>query len=149
MVKATNMMDVDGSELYLEDFKSKLNNPYAEIFPVSAISRIGLEPLVKRLYELVQTTPEFPLYEEEIKEVNYVYDNEDEILINKKGNNVYIVEGKKVDDLIAKINTTTFEGMNKVLSILNKLGMEDKLREKGINNGDTVRIGDVEFEYFE
>ena len=135
--------------MYLEDFKSKLNNPYAEIFPVSAMSRIGLEPLVKRLYELVQTTPEFPLYEEEIKEVNYVYENEDEILINKKGNNVYIVEGKKVDDLIAKINTTTFEGMNKVLSILNKLGMEDKLREKGINNGDTVRIGDVEFEYFE
>ena len=149
MVIAANMMDVDGSELYLEDFKSKLGNPYAEIFPVSAISRIGLEPLVKRLYELVQTTPEFPLYEEEIKEVNYVYENEDEILINKKGNNVYIVEGKKVDDLIAKINTTTFEGMNKVLSILNKLGMEDKLREKGINNGDTVRIGDVEFEYFE
>jgi GTP-binding protein len=142
------MMDVDGSELYLEDFKSKLNNPYAEIFPVSAISRIGLEPLVKRLYELVQTTPEFPLYEEEIKEVNYVYENEDEILINKKGN-AYIVEGKKVEELIAKINTTTIEGMNKVLSILNKLGMEDKLRAKGIQNGDTVKIGDVEFEYFE
>jgi GTP-binding protein len=71
-----------------------------------------------------------------------------EILIKKKGN-AYIVEGKKVEELIAKINTTTIEGMNKVLSILNKLGMEDKLRAKGIQNGDTVKIGDVEFEYFE
>ena len=148
MIIAANMMDIDGSELYLEDFKNKLGNKNVEIFPVSALSRIGLEPLVKRLYELVQTTPEFPLYQEEIKEVNYVYEDENEIIINKKGN-VYVVEGKKVDELINKINTTTFEGVNKVLSILNKLGMEDKLREKGIKNGDTVRIADVEFEYFE
>ena len=148
MIIAANMMDVDGSELYLEYFKNKLDNKNIEIFPVSALTRMGLEPLVKRLYELVQNTPEFPLYVEEEKEVVYEYNNEDEIKIIKNGN-VYIVGGPKVDQLIKKINTTTQEGVNKVLSILNKLDLEKKLIAKGVKQGDTVKIGDVEFEYYE
>ena len=148
MIIAANMMDVDGSELYLDYFKSKLGNKKIEIFPVSAMSRIGLEPLVKRLYELVQTTPEFPLYAEEEVEVNYEYKDENEIEIIRNGN-VYIVGGNKVEQLIKKINTTTTEGVNKVLSILNKMGLEKQLIAKGIKQGDTVKIGDVEFEYYE
>jgi len=148
MIIAANMMDVDGSELYLDYFKSKLGNKKIEIFPVSALTRQGLEPLVKRLYELVQITPEFPLYVEEEKEVNYEYKDENEIEIIRNGN-VYIVGGPKVDQLVKKINTTTSEGVNKVLSILNKMGLEKQLLEKGIKQGDTVKIADVEFEYYE
>ena len=148
MIIAANMMDVDGSELYLDYFKSKLGNKKIEIFPVSALSRQGLEPLVKRLYELVQITPEFPLYVEEEKEVSYEYKDENEIEIIRNGN-VYIVGGPKVDQLVKKINTTTPEGVNKVLSILNKMGLEKQLIEKGIKQGDTVKIADVEFEYYE
>ena len=148
MVIAANMMDVDGSELYLEYFKNKLGNKKVEIFPVSALSREGLDPLVKRLYQLVQETPEFPLYVEEEKEVSYEYKDENELKIIRN-NNVYIVGGEKVDYLIKKINTTTPEGVNKVLSILNKMGLEKQLLDKGIKQGDTVKIGDVEFEYYE
>ena len=148
MIVAANMMDIDGSELYLDYFKSKLGNKKVEIFPISAVTREGLEPLVKRLYELVQNTPEFPLYVEEEKEVNYEYKDENEIDIIRNGS-VYIVGGSKVDQLIKKINTTTPEGVNKVLSILNKMGLEKQLIAKGIKQGDTVKIGDVEFEYYE
>ena len=148
MIIAANMMDVDGSELYLEYFKNKLGNKKVEIFPVSALTRVGLEPLVKRLYQLVQETPEFPLYIEEEKEVNYEYKDENELKI-VRNNNVYIVGGDKVEYLIKKINTTTPEGINKVLSILNKMGLEKQLIDKGIKQGDTVKIGDVEFEYYE
>lgn len=148
MIIAANMMDVDGSELYLDYFKNKLGNKNVEIFPVSALTRVGLEPLVKRLYELVQTTPEFPLYVEEEKEVIYEYKDDNQIDIIRKGN-VYIVGGDKVEQLIKKINTTTQEGINKVLSILNKIGLEKLLLEKGIKQGDTVKIGDIEFEYYE
>ena len=148
MVIAANMMDVDGSELYLEYFKNKLGNKKVEIFPVSALSREGLDPLVKRLYQLVQETPEFPLYVEEEKEVNYEYKDDNELKIIRN-NNVYIVGGEKVEYLIKKINTTTPEGVNKVLSILNKMGLEKQLLDKGIKQGDTVKIGDVEFEYYE
>ena len=148
MVIAANMMDVDGSELYLEYFKNKLGNKKVEIFPVSALTREGLESLVKRLYQLVQETPEFPLYVEEEKEVNYEYKDENELKIIRN-NNVYIVGGEKVEYLIKKINTTTPEGVNKVLTILNKMGLEKQLLDKGIKQGDTVKIGDVEFEYYE
>lgn len=148
MIIAANMMDVDGSELYLEYFKSKLGKKKVEIFPVSALTREGLEPLVKRLYQLVQETPEFPLYIEEEKEVNYEYKDDNELTIIRN-NHVYIVTGDKVDYLIKKINTTTTEGVNKVLSILNKMGLEKELIAKGIQQGDTVKIGDVEFEYYE
>ena len=64
-----NKMDVDGSELYLEDFKNRLEDQI-EIFPISSFTREGLIPLIKRTYELVKTTPEFPLIDEnEIEQV--------------------------------------------------------------------------------
>ena len=67
MIVAANKMDEEGSQVYLEQFKKKTNNE-VEVFAISALSREGLVDLVKRMYELVQTTPAFPLYgEEEIK----------------------------------------------------------------------------------
>ena len=47
------------------------------------------------------------------------------------------------------INISTDEGMLRLLTYLNKIGVDDKLHEIGAKTGDTVKIADFEFEYYE
>ena len=151
MIIVANKMDVDGSELYLEDFKNRLEDDI-EIFPISSFTREGLIPLIKRTYELVKTTPEFPLIDpNEIEEVATFglkeEDNNEFTIRREKG--VFVVSGENIERVYKKINISTDEGVMKLASILNKMGVELALKKHGIKDGDTVRIVDFEFEYYE
>lgn len=152
MIVVANKMDVDGSELYLEDFKSRLEDD-VEIFPVSSFTREGLVDLIKKTYELVKTTPEFPLVDmDEIEEVatfGFEEDRDTNAFTIRKEKGVFIVEGDNIERIYKKINISTDEGVMRLATILNKMGVEDALRKNGIKDGDTVRLCDFEFEYYE
>ena len=152
MIIVANKMDVDGSELYLEDFKNRLEDDI-EIFPVSSFTREGLIPLIKRTYELVKTTPEFPLMEqEEIEEVtkfNFKEEKDSNSFTIRREKGVFIVEGENIERIYKKINISTDEGVMRLATILNKMGVEEALKKNGIKEGDTVRLCDFEFEYYE
>ena len=150
MIIVANKMDVDGSELYLEDFKNRLEDD-VEIFPISSFTREGLIPLIKRTYELVKTTPEFPLVDtneiEQVVTFGLKEDTNEFAIRREKG--IFIVEGENIERIYKKINISTDEGVMKLASILNKMGVEEALKKNGIKDGDTVRICDFEFEYYE
>ena len=152
MIIVANKMDVDGSELYLEDFKSRLEDD-VEIFPVSSFTREGLVDLIKKTYELVKTTPEFPLIDmEEIEEVatfGFEEEKDTNAFTIRREKGIFIVEGDNIERIYKKINISTDEGIMRLATILNKMGVEDALRKNGIKDGDTVRLCDFEFEYYE
>ena len=151
MIIAANKMDDEAAILYLEEFKEKLTKEY-EIFPISALTREGLEPLVYRLNELLKTTPFFPLYDEEAAESKVVYtfkEEEEPFTIVRFDNNTWIVQGDKIEKFYQRTNLTTEDGLMYFLSTIRKMGVEDELRKRGIQDGDTVRIVDFEFEYYE
>ena len=143
MIVVANKMDVDGSELYLEDFKNRLEDD-VEIFPVSSFTREGLVDLIKKTYELVKTTPEFPLVDmDEIEEVatfGFEEEKDTNAFTIRKEKGVFIVEGDNIERIYKKINITTDEGIMRLATILNKMGVEDALRKNGIKDGDTVRL---------
>ena len=151
MIIVANKMDVDGSELYLEDFKNRLEDDI-EIFPISSFTREGLIPLIKRTYELVKTTPEFPLVDEsEIEQVTtfgFKEEDSNEFTIRRE-KGIFVIEGENIERVYKKINISTDEGVMKLASILNKMGVEEALKRNGVKDGDTVRIVDFEFEYYE
>ena len=152
MIIVANKMDVDGSELYLEDFKNRLEDD-VEIFPVSCFTREGLVDLIKRTYELVKTTPEFPLVDKkEIEEVvtfGFKEEKDTNAFTIRKEKGVFIVEGENIERIYKKINISTDEGVMRLATILNKMGVEEALKKNGIKDGDTVRLCDFEFEYYE
>ena len=152
MIIVANKMDVDGSELYLEDFKNRLEDD-VEIFPVSSFTREGLVDLIKKTYELVKTTPEFPLVDmEEIEEVatfGFEEEKDTNAFTIRREKGIFIVEGENIERIYRKINISTDEGIMRLATILNKMGVEDALRKNGIKDGDTVRLCDFEFEYYE
>ena len=152
MLIVANKMDVDGSELYLEDFKSRLEDDI-EIFPISAFTREGLVPLIKRTYELVQTTDAFPLVTnselEEVTTFNFEEKEDSNKFTIRREKGAFVVEGENIERVYKKINLSTDEGIMKLATILNKMGVEQALKKYGIKDGDTVRICDFEFEYYE
>ncbi len=117
----------------------------------SAISRLGIEKLLDEvLRQLQQIEKEEPVVkpQDEIKVYQHEANQEDAIRVYQE-NGLYVVEGKKVERLIDSVNFEDTESMNFFQKFLKDKGVIQKLRDLGINEGDTVKIYDIEFEFTE
>lgn len=153
MVIVANKMDDPGSELLLEYFKEKIEDKY-KIFPISALERKGLEPLIYELADLVDSTPEFPLFNEldgDEKVYTYTSSKEDEkgYIITRPSSNLWVIKGDRIEKIYRMTNISTEEGLMYLTSIMRKMGIEDELRSLGIQEGDIVKLVDFEFEYYD
>ena len=82
--------------------------------------------------------------EEIIEEVEIKDTPEFEIVFK---NNMYIISGKVVEKVMRNINFDDYESVQYFQRFLDMKGINKQLEKMGINEGDTVRIGEVEFEY--
>lgn len=91
-----------------------------------------------------------PLYEEEKFEshVLYKFKKDQPFTIYREGNS-WVVRGDEVEKLLKMTRFQTDESAQRFANKLRKMGIDDKLREMGAEEGDTVRILDLEFEYKE
>jgi GTP-binding protein len=64
-------------------------------------------------------------------------------------NGIYQVSGKRIENLVNMTNMEQEESLQKFQRTIERMGLEDTLREMGIKEGDLVRIADLEFEYSE
>lgn len=142
-----NKMDQEEASLFLEEFKEKLQDDIP-IYPISAITHQNIQPVIQKIFEILDKTPLFPLFidKEEYKVYEY---HEEEFCQVKKEKGIYIVYGKPVENLYQRSNLSTDAGVLKFIRILRYNGVEKKLKEAGIQDGDTVKVVEYEFEYFE
>ena len=152
MVIVANKMDDEGAILLLEDFKERVGDKY-KIFPISALTREGLQPLLYHLAELLKVTPEFPLFgdDEKVKVYKYISSADDEkgYKITRPSEDVFVISGARIEKIYHMTNISTDEGLMYLTSIIRKMGIEDELRQMGIEEGDTVRLCDFEFTYYD
>lgn len=142
-----NKMDCEEAQLFLEEFKSKLQDDIP-IFPISALRKENLQLFLYKIIELLKVTPKFPIFID--KEEYKVYENnEEEFCKVRKENGIFIVYGKPVENLYHRSNLITDAGVLKLIRILRYNGVEEKLKEAGIKDGDVVKVVEYEFEYFE
>ena len=94
---------------------------------------------------------EFALYEEVDEDfLEEFYNKEIDFDLNiRKENEIYLVYGKRVDNLLKKINIDDYDSMIYFESTLREMEVFDKLEEMGIEDGDSVAVGDIVFEYYE
>lgn len=139
-----NKMDMDGAQENLTKFKEKVK---AEVFEISAMNKVGLEEVLTKLADMLESIEDSPLYEEDQFEghVLYTFKKEEPYTIEKDGN-AFVVKGEKVEKLF-RMTKFTDEGIRRFTTKLRRLGLDDKLKEMGIEEGDIVRILDFEFEY--
>ena len=145
MIIIANKMDMPESKKNLEEFKSKVD---LDIYPIQAINREGLEPVLMKLADLVENTKDTPLYEESeyLSYVLYKYEEEKPFTIEKI-NNQYIISGNQVIKMFKMANFQSDEGIERFLHSLKKMGVDLELEKMGIKDGDIVKIMDFEFEY--
>ena len=147
-VIVANKMDVPGAKQNLEEFKKKVKD--VEIFEVSAMNNEGMDNLLIHLADMLDNIEKLPLYEDEEIEshVLYKFEREQPFTITHEGNE-WVIRGKEVEKLLKMTRFTSDEAANRFANKLRKMGIDDKLRELGAQEGDTIRILDFEFEYQE
>lgn len=149
-----NKMDMPDAEENLEAFKKKLNDDNALIFPISALTRDGLDQLLFSVAELLETTPEFPMHEIEEEDENrsVLYKHEadpEDFNISRDDDGAFIVSGYTIERLFKMTDFNFDQSVRKFARQMRGMGIDDALRERGAQDGDTVRILDFEFEFLE
>lgn len=144
-----NKMDLASSSTYLEDFKKRV--PSVPVYEISALEGKGLDEVLTALADKLDTIEKTPLYEEEKFEshVLYKFKAEQPFKVYKESEGVYVVKGDEIEKIYQMTWFVTDEAFLRFSNKLRKLGIDDKLKEMGIQNGDTVKILDYEFEYRE
>lgn len=151
-----NKMDMPEAEANLKIFKEKLYaglDEFAEKVPVFAISGLtkkGLAPLLSATCDLLDVTPEFPLYEEEVVEdvVTYGFTPaERPFTIARDDDATWVLGGEHIEKLFKMTNFDHEESTLRFARQLRGLGVDEALRERGAKDGDLVRIGEFVFEF--
>lgn len=152
MLLVATKMDEEGAQERLNALQNAL--PDREVFPICALTHEGIETLLVKTMDLLEKTPIFPLYDEENQEQGYrVYEAslpvEDDYDIIRKDAHTFVITGERVERTYHLINLSTDEGLLKLLAYLRRLGVDDRLRAMGAQDGDTVYLCDFEFEYID
>lgn len=118
-----------------------------EIYKISAATNIGLKELFSRVSKVLKELPR----EETVIDEKIVYKlKEDKEEFNVKiENGVYIVYGPAIEKLMARVNVLDNESLAYFQKNLENLGVNARLKKMGINEGDTVKLEDWEFEWYE
>lgn len=151
MIVALNKTDLDfndNASKFIETFK----NDY-KIYKISAATTDGIKKLLDGAYDLLSKSEDkqFDLLEE--VDENFLeefYNKEIEFDLNfSKENEVFVVSGRRIDNLLEKINMEDYDSRMFFEKKLREMEVFDKLKEMGIKEGDSVAIGDIVFEYYE
>ena len=130
----------------LKEFKKKVNK---EVFEISALTGEGIDKVLVKIADELDNIKDEPLYENEQfeKYVLYKFKEEKPYRIYKD-NDVYVVSGDEIEKLL-RMTKFTDEGARRFAKKLRRMGVDEDLQKMGIQEGDTVRILDFEFEYKE
>ncbi|MFD0694098.1 GTPase ObgE [Paenibacillus sp. GCM10027628] len=154
-IVVANKMDMPEAEDNLVLFKEQLAEDGRElsIYPISAIARDGVQELLYKIADILDSIPDAPEVEEvaEVEERKvYRFEKRDEqdFTITRE-NDVFVVESPSIERLIKRTNFSTHDGVVRFARILRKIGIDKELRNRGAVDGQTIRIADFEFEFVE
>ena len=153
-VIAANKIDAiydDGSGTNpVELIKAAFEPEGIKVYPISAVTGQGFKELLYAVRELLDNFPDDVVIFEKEFDVDELLDNSDDnynVYIDE--NCVFIVEGERIDKMLGYTNLESEKGFNFFQKFMKSSGAIDRLEELGIEEGDTVRVGDyLEFDYY-
>ncbi len=151
LVVATKM-DADGAEERKKTFDEALG---VESIGISALTEENVSYLMKKAFERISKTPLFPLKGAEEEEGGIkIYDahvdlKEGPFAIFRPSAHLFVITGEEVTKKYGTINLSTDAGVMQLINYLQRIGVDEALREKGAVPGDMVRLCDFEFEYLD
>lgn len=148
MLVAGNKCDLATPE-QIEEFKNYVEEKGYEFFPIMAAIRYDVDPLLNRIAELLSKLPPVKQYEAEpvpMKPLEEIGKNAVKVT-NENG--IFVVEGEWLLQVINSVNFDDYESLQYFERVLISSGVIDALREAGAQEGDTVSIYEIEFDFVE
>ncbi len=143
-VIAANKTDIIQDEEAYKEFICEMEKRGYKIFEICAATTKGVSELMEYVASQLAQLPPIEIFEAEPMLEEII---EEELFTIRNENGVYVVEGRWVENLVGSVNLADDESFNYFQRSLRTKGVIDALEEKGINEGDTVRLYDIEFGY--
>lgn len=153
-IVVANKIDLIGKEELEKILKRLRDATDREVIPVSAVTGEGIDLLVSKLASIVR---EMKVEKPERKEERFVKPSpvwrrlpeKFHLEVVKEDEGYWVVEGENLRVWIERFDLNQRDARLMLLQVLEKNGLNNKLKEAGVKEGDVVRIGDFEFEYRE
>jgi GTP-binding protein len=147
---AVNKMDIlPTAEENLARIKSEYENKGMKIIPISAATNSGLNELIDAVSDILETCKEDVIFEADFEEYDDIQIKEEPITVEKLEDGLFAAYGPSVERMFGYTALETEKGFAFFQKYLRESGIEAKLKELGIQEGDTVNMYDLQFEYFE
>lgn len=148
-----NKMDMPDSEENLKEFRKKFPED-VKVFPISALSRKGLNELLFAIADLLEVTGEFLLHEvsEEESDATVLYKHQSEregFDVSRDDDGAYVLSGSSLERLFKMTDFSREDSIRRFARQLRGMGVDEALRERGAVDGDTVRLLEFEFDFIE
>ena len=147
---AANKTDAiyDDGEDPVEKLKAEFEPQGVKVYPISAVSGKGVKELLYAIYELLQTVNLSPIVFEKEFDVRSLGDALLPYTVEVTEDGIYVVEGPRIDKMLGYTNLDTEKGFSFFQKFLKDNGILDELEQAGIEEGDTVRMYGLEFDYY-
>ena len=146
----TDLIAPENLDQKIAEFKKKItpkNGDAPIILAISSITNSGLENLKNIVWQNLEKIPKPPAIE--IEETNFDKRDKTSLEITREDDGTFVVMGGYVDNLVRGIVLSDFNSFSYFQMRLKRDGIIDKLKEKGMKEGDQVKIKDIEFIYEE
>ncbi|MGB9780077.1 GTPase ObgE [Caldanaerobacter sp.] len=147
-IVAANKMDLPEAKENYSNFEKEIRKRGYEVYPISALTREGVDLLLDKVIEILSSIP-IEKGEEAPDVIVYNPPEEEDILEIEVHGNTYYLKGSKIDKLLKRINLQDEHSLRYFEILLRKSGVIEELKKKGFKSGDTINVRDFEFEYYD
>ena len=119
-----------------------------KVFPISAATKKGLKELLFAAKHMLDELPSEPIVFEKEYFPEDMYKPDEPIEVYKADEHAFVVEGPRVDRMLGYTNLDDEKGFAFFQKFMKEQGIIDRLKELGIEEGDTVYLGDLEFDFY-
>ncbi len=144
-----DVLDTDKREEVLKKLKDKFE-PDTPVMPISAATGEGIKELLELTYKMVQEAPDDVLVFNTEFDIEQLSEREElSFKVEKVGDHIYSVEGPKIERMLGYTNLEDEKGFHFFQEFMKKNKIIEQMKDLGMEEGDTVRIYELEFEYVE
>lgn len=121
------------------------------VYPISAVTGKGLKELLYAVRHILDSLDDNPVMFEKELDINTLFDNTVEAFyVDKSPEGIYLVYGPRVDRMLGYTNLDSEKGFSFFQKFLKETGILKELKDLGVQEGDTVRVGEyLEFDYYD
>ncbi|MCC2671848.1 MAG: Obg family GTPase CgtA [Armatimonadetes bacterium] len=145
---ALNKSDMPDAAGIVPELRQRLEAQNYQVFEISALSGAGVQDLVYAVTRTLDAIP-VPTVQEAAQEVIRYRAPQEESWEVEIQDGTYVVRGKGIERLLAMTDMNSDAAVRRLQRILEKNGVVNRLRDMGAEEGSTVRIANVEFDFLD